>query len=222
MSCQRTLVGSTAAADTPAVLCSADQELRRPQTRRVIPQMRCSRVQTSEVWSLADLRWFVPLQVADIEKAEREKMADKCKRIIGHGINCFVNRQLIYNFPEQIFADAGVMAIEHADFDGIERLALVTGKPSLVHPHNGSICRLHLMATRNTCKEEVDIAGVILIFLHRIAGAEVSCAAIPASDCSEAAESFISCPFSCLVVFVRNNLKRQNTAGSDAFNAWLG
>lgn len=39
-----------------------------------------------------------------------------------------MNRQLIYNFPEEIFADAGVMAIEHADFDGIERLALVTGK----------------------------------------------------------------------------------------------
>lgn len=56
-------------------------------------------------------------------------MSDKCKRIIDHGINCFVNRQLIYNFPEEIFADAGVMAIEHADFDGIERLALVTGTP---------------------------------------------------------------------------------------------
>lgn len=39
----------------------------------------------------------------------------------------FVIRQLIYNYPEQLFADAGVMAIEHADFDGIERLALVTG-----------------------------------------------------------------------------------------------
>lgn len=37
------------------------------------------------------------------------------------------SRQLIYNYPEQLFADAGVMAIEHADFDGIERLALVTG-----------------------------------------------------------------------------------------------
>ncbi|CAH2269251.1 jg19207 [Pararge aegeria aegeria] len=35
--------------------------------------------------------------------------------------------ELIYNYPEQLFADAGVMAIEHADFDGIERLALVTG-----------------------------------------------------------------------------------------------
>lgn len=54
-------------------------------------------------------------------------MRDKVKAIISHGINCFVNRQLIYNFPEEIFADHNVMAIEHADFDGIERLALVTG-----------------------------------------------------------------------------------------------
>jgi T-complex protein 1 subunit beta len=38
-----------------------------------------------------------------------------------------IYRQLIYNYPEQLFADAGVMAVEHADFDGIERLALVTG-----------------------------------------------------------------------------------------------
>lgn len=37
-------------------------------------------------------------------------------------------RQLIYNYPEQLFADAGVMAIEHADFEGIERLALVLGE----------------------------------------------------------------------------------------------
>ena len=35
-------------------------------------------------------------------------------------------RQLIYNYPVQMFADAGVMAIEHDEFDGIERLALVT------------------------------------------------------------------------------------------------
>ena len=38
-----------------------------------------------------------------------------------------VFRQLIYNYPEQLFADAGVMAIEHADFEGVERLALVLG-----------------------------------------------------------------------------------------------
>lgn len=41
---------------------------------------------------------------------------------------CFPScRQLIYNYPEQLFAQAGVMAIEHADFAGVERLALVTG-----------------------------------------------------------------------------------------------
>ena len=66
-------------------------------------------------------------KVAEIEAAEKDKMREKCEKIIGHGINVFINRQLIYNFPEEIFADAGVMAIEHADFDGIERLALVTG-----------------------------------------------------------------------------------------------
>jgi hypothetical protein len=43
------------------------------------------------------------------------------------GITCFINRQLIYNFPEQIFTENGVISIEHADFDGIERLAAVTG-----------------------------------------------------------------------------------------------
>ena len=37
-------------------------------------------------------------------------------------------RQLIYNYPEQLFADTGMMAIEHADFEGMERLALVLGE----------------------------------------------------------------------------------------------
>jgi len=54
-------------------------------------------------------------------------MKTKVEKIKAHGVNCFVNRQLIYNWPEQLFADSGVMAIEHADFDGIERLGLVTG-----------------------------------------------------------------------------------------------
>eukprot|EP00890_Picochlorum_soloecismus_P006861 jgi/Picsp_1/9/NSC_00009-R1_t-complex protein 1 subunit beta len=66
-------------------------------------------------------------KVADIELAEKEKMKKKCESIIRHGADVFINRQLIYNFPEELFADAGIMAIEHADFDGIERLALVTG-----------------------------------------------------------------------------------------------
>ncbi|KAF3632299.1 T-complex protein 1 subunit beta [Capsicum annuum] len=66
-------------------------------------------------------------KVAELEAAEKDKMREKVQKIISHGINCFVNRQLIYNFPEELFADAGILAIEHADFDGIERLALVTG-----------------------------------------------------------------------------------------------
>ena len=66
-------------------------------------------------------------KLAELEKAEREKMREKVNRIKAHGITCFINRQLIYNWPEQLFAEAGIMSIEHADFDGIERLALVTG-----------------------------------------------------------------------------------------------
>ncbi len=58
------------------------------------------------------------LKVAEIEEAEKDKMRNKCKKIVDHGINCFINRQLIYNFPESIFTEAGVVSIEHADFDG--------------------------------------------------------------------------------------------------------
>ncbi|XP_064614692.1 T-complex protein 1 subunit beta-like [Liolophura sinensis] len=66
-------------------------------------------------------------KVAELELAEKEKMRDKVNKILKHGCNVFINRQLIYNYPEQLFSDAGVMAIEHADFEGVERLALVTG-----------------------------------------------------------------------------------------------
>lgn len=66
-------------------------------------------------------------QVAEIEAVEKEKMKAKVQKILDHKCNVFINRQLIYNYPEQLFADANVMAIEHVDFDGIERLAAVTG-----------------------------------------------------------------------------------------------
>lgn len=66
-------------------------------------------------------------KVAEIEKAEQQKMKDKVEKILKHDINVFINRQLIYNYPEQLFAQAGVAAIEHADFEGVERLALVLG-----------------------------------------------------------------------------------------------
>lgn len=66
-------------------------------------------------------------KLAEIERAERDKMKAKVDRIKSHGITCFVNRQLIYNYPESLLTDAGIMCIEHADFEGVERLALVTG-----------------------------------------------------------------------------------------------
>jgi T-complex protein 1 subunit beta len=75
----------------------------------------------------AQLKVSSTSKLAELERAEREKMKAKVDKIKAHGINCFINRQLIYNWPEQLFTDAGIMSIEHADFDGIERLALVTG-----------------------------------------------------------------------------------------------
>mmetsp|Transcript_28393 Transcript_28393/g.67798 ORF Transcript_28393/g.67798 Transcript_28393/m.67798 type:complete len:501 (+) Transcript_28393:1-1503(+) len=66
-------------------------------------------------------------KLAQIEVREQKKILDKCRKIISHGINVLINRQLIYNYPERFLNDNGVLTIEHADFDGIERLALVTG-----------------------------------------------------------------------------------------------
>src|SRR5258707_3169067 len=54
-------------------------------------------------------------------------MKAKVEAIAAHGITCFVNRQLIYNYPESLFTEKGIMSIEHADFEGVERLSLVTG-----------------------------------------------------------------------------------------------
>jgi T-complex protein 1 subunit beta len=65
--------------------------------------------------------------VAEIEAAEKEKMKAKVDKIAAHGCNVFINRQLIYNYPEQLFKERNVMAIEHSDFDGTERLAAVLG-----------------------------------------------------------------------------------------------
>lgn len=66
-------------------------------------------------------------EVARIEAAERARMYAKCDRIAAHNCNVFINRQLIYNLAEQYFADKHIAAIEHADFEGVERLALVLG-----------------------------------------------------------------------------------------------
>eukprot|EP00442_Polarella_glacialis_P002950 CAMPEP_0115117586 /NCGR_PEP_ID=MMETSP0227-20121206/43975_1 /TAXON_ID=89957 /ORGANISM="Polarella glacialis, Strain CCMP 1383" /LENGTH=533 /DNA_ID=CAMNT_0002518675 /DNA_START=79 /DNA_END=1680 /DNA_ORIENTATION=- len=65
--------------------------------------------------------------IAEIEQAEKDKMKNKIDKICKHDCNVFINRQLIYNYPDQLFKERGVMAIEHSDFDGSERLAAVLG-----------------------------------------------------------------------------------------------
>src|SRR5260221_5377150 len=48
-------------------------------------------------------------------------------QIAAHGVNLSVNRQLVYNYREQLLYEAGIMVIEQADFEGVERLSQVTG-----------------------------------------------------------------------------------------------
>ncbi|KAG1875463.1 chaperonin Cpn60/TCP-1 family [Suillus subalutaceus] len=55
-------------------------------------------------------------KLAELERAEREKMKAKVDAIAAHGINCF-----------SLLAEKGIVVIEHADFEGVERLSLVTG-----------------------------------------------------------------------------------------------
>ncbi|KAK2027835.1 hypothetical protein LX32DRAFT_664327 [Colletotrichum zoysiae] len=107
-------------------------------------------------------------KLADLEKAEKEKMKAKVDKIKAHGINCFINRQLIYNWPEQLFTDAGIMSIEHADFDGIERLALVTGgeiASTFDHPDQVKLGQCDLI-------EEVIIGEDTLIKFSGVAAGE--------------------------------------------------
>ena len=66
-------------------------------------------------------------EVAQIEVAEKQKMKNKVDKILAHNIDIFINRQLIYDYPEELFREAGVGSIEHADFEGVERLARVLG-----------------------------------------------------------------------------------------------
>lgn len=82
----------------------------------------------------------------------------------------FECRQLIYNYPEQLFADAGVMAVEHADFDGIERLALVTGGEivsTFGHPELVKLGRCDLIEEVTTVISVV-MKGDFKIYHHHI------------------------------------------------------
>ena len=66
-------------------------------------------------------------KVAEIEAAEKQKMKEKCEKIALYEPTVFINRQLIYDYPEQIMTEKGMMVIEHADFEGVERLAAASG-----------------------------------------------------------------------------------------------
>ena len=52
-----------------------------------------SRVRTNDIKSLAE-----------IEQAEKDKMKEKVEKICKYDMNVFINRQLIYNYPEQVCA----------------------------------------------------------------------------------------------------------------------
>ncbi|SJL01150.1 probable CCT2-chaperonin of the TCP1 ring complex, cytosolic [Armillaria ostoyae] len=107
-------------------------------------------------------------KLAELERAEKEKMKAKVEDIAAHGINCFVNRQLIYNYPESLLADKGIMVIEHADFEGVERLSLVTGgeitstfeRPELLIKFSGvaagEACTVVLRGSTNQMVDEAD------------------------------------------------------------------
>lgn len=77
-------------------------------------------------------------KIHEIEQAEKEKMKEKCEKIAAYKPDVFINRQLIYNYPEQLLADKGMMVIEHADFEGVERLAKSLGSQILSTFNNPS------------------------------------------------------------------------------------
>jgi T-complex protein 1 subunit beta len=54
-------------------------------------------------------------------------MKDKVDRIVAYGSNVFINRQLIYDYPEELLVEKGLLVIEHADFEGIERIGAALG-----------------------------------------------------------------------------------------------
>ena len=103
-------------------------------------------------------------KVAEIERAEKEKMKRKVEKIIAHNANVFINRQLIYNYPESIFAEHGIMAIEHADFDGIERLAAVTGgevASTFDHPELVTLGKCDVI--EEVCRKDLNLEVTIVL-----------------------------------------------------------
>lgn len=91
----------------------------------------------------------------------------KVDAIASHGINVFVNRQLIYNYPESLLAEKGILTIEHADFEGVERLSLVTGgeiastfdRPDLVKLGRCDLIEEIIIGEDKVCRTELLVFG---------------------------------------------------------------
>lgn len=66
-------------------------------------------------------------ELEKIEMAEKEKMCSKIDSICSISFDVFVNRQIIYDYPQQLLKNKGIAVIEHADFEGVERLNKVLG-----------------------------------------------------------------------------------------------
>jgi T-complex protein 1 subunit beta len=66
-------------------------------------------------------------ELSNIENAEKEKMILKVDSICKIPFDLFINRQIIYDYPNQLLENKGIRVIEHADFDGVERLNKVLG-----------------------------------------------------------------------------------------------
>lgn len=79
-------------------------------------------------------------KVADIETAEKLKMKEKVDKILAHGCTCFINRQLIYNYPEQLFADAGTAFWRHVGPDSNAVLSSMPARARCETSASSSYC----------------------------------------------------------------------------------
>jgi len=66
-------------------------------------------------------------ELEKIEAAEKEKMISKIDAITQLPFDLFINRQIIYDYPLQLLRNKGLTVVEHADFEGVERLNKVLG-----------------------------------------------------------------------------------------------
>ncbi len=66
-------------------------------------------------------------ELSQIEEMEKKRMQAKIERMTAIKYDILVNRQIIYDYPLQLLENKGIIVVEHADFDGVERLNKVIG-----------------------------------------------------------------------------------------------